>query len=274
MSLGKHPPSPVAPFSDDAKFVRSVAVAEAPLGVCVHPATGHLVVACDDDHCLVVLETATGTEVRRFGADALKRPFAVAVSAGDGAEVAAACVDGDQVVFFDWASGALLRKVPVARPVDVCAGRDGAWLIGSQGSGEVLEVSATGDVVRRFQVTVDARPGLKAIALHPTTQEVYAVTQSSEDIRVFTYEGEFVRSVGKLQCCAGLVVDVAGHLLVSDWSPVRLAVLSGEDGTELRKLGSAGRGPEQLRFPAKLALANDGTLYVADNDNNRVQVLK
>ena len=44
------------------------------------------------------------------------------------------------------------------------------------------------------------------------------------------------------------------------------------EGNLLGYIGSAGRGPGQLRYPYDLALLDDGTLVVCEYGNNRLQL--
>jgi sugar lactone lactonase YvrE len=69
------------------------------------------------------------------------------------------------------------------------------------------------------------------------------------------------------------VVDPQGRVLVSDTGNKRVVAYS-EDGAFLFALGEAGVGAGQFDEPVGLALAPDGTLYVADTWNQRIQAFQ
>src|SRR5262249_47397824 len=50
-------------------------------------------------------------------------------------------------------------------------------------------------------------------------------------------------------------------------------VAYGRDGRLVRTIGSQGAEPGQLQRPGGVGAAPDGTLYVADTGNNRIQIL-
>ncbi len=64
-------------------------------------------------------------------------------------------------------------------------------------------------------------------------------------------------------------------LLVSDWNGGSDAIhtFRVDDGSRLRVIGSRGDGPLQLKNPRQVWVASDGFVFVADNGNDRVQVL-
>jgi DNA-binding beta-propeller fold protein YncE len=68
-----------------------------------------------------------------------------------------------------------------------------------------------------------------------------------------------------------IVFDAAGNLLVSDTGNERVLEFA-PDGTPLGSFGSAGSGPGQFQEPVGIAVAPDGTIYVADTWNGRIQV--
>ena len=83
----------------------------------------------------------------------------------------------------------------------------------------------------------------------------------------------------RLSAPSGLVYDAAGNLFVADSGNHRIRRI-GVDGTVTTVAGSGVGGfsgdggpavAAQLNFPRAIALAPDGTLYIADTGNNRVR---
>jgi tripartite motif-containing protein 2/3/tripartite motif-containing protein 71 len=70
----------------------------------------------------------------------------------------------------------------------------------------------------------------------------------------------------------GLAVTRDGAtLLFTDGNAIH--AFSVADGSRLRAVGSNGSGPLQFRYPRQISVAPDGFVFVADCDNDRVQVL-
>jgi hypothetical protein len=62
-----------------------------------------------------------------------------------------------------------------------------------------------------------------------------------------------------------------GHLFISDgYANARILEYTG-DGHKIREWGSPGTGPGQFRLPHSVQIAGDGSVYVADRENGRVQ---
>lgn len=96
-------------------------------------------------------------------------------------------------------------------------------------------------------------------------------------IQVFDRSGRFRYQFGRSSDDTALGrpmnLTVAGdELYVADYWTSRVAVY-GLDGTLHRLIGREGRGPGAFNSPGGVAVAGDGTLYVADFYNQRVQHL-
>jgi DNA-binding beta-propeller fold protein YncE len=71
----------------------------------------------------------------------------------------------------------------------------------------------------------------------------------------------------------GIAVDDAGRLHLAAVDPGEIRVFA-PDGTHLATWGSSGSGPGQLSAPYRLAFGPDGTLFVADRGNGRIQRIR
>jgi DNA-binding beta-propeller fold protein YncE len=65
-------------------------------------------------------------------------------------------------------------------------------------------------------------------------------------------------------------VDARGHVLVADTGNKRVIVYD-SDGNFVFQFGGSGLAPGQLEEPVGLALDSNGTFYVADTWNQRIQ---
>ncbi|HEX7879759.1 MAG TPA: NHL repeat-containing protein [Candidatus Eisenbacteria bacterium] len=70
----------------------------------------------------------------------------------------------------------------------------------------------------------------------------------------------------------GIAVDAQGRLYLSAYEAGEIHVF-GTDGTQVATWGSAGSGSGQLMNPSRLMFDADGTLFVADRGNGRIQRL-
>lgn len=82
---------------------------------------------------------------------------------------------------------------------------------------------------------------------------------------------------GKLQLYspAGIAVTSDGNIYVSDWGNNMIKVFN-SSGAYLagwgNSFGNPGSGPGEFAYPEGLALDAAGNLYVADHDNQRIQI--
>ena len=110
---------------------------------------------------------------------------------------------------------------------------------------------------------------------------LYVADVSSRDIKVFTAEGKYLRSIGGpkwFDRLSSVTVDPAGErLYVVDIGGVsstnhRVRVFDAKSGAHLSDIGTRGAGPGEFNLPRDLAIGKDGQLYVVDGGNFRVQV--
>ncbi|WP_028064972.1 6-bladed beta-propeller [Solirubrobacter soli] len=125
----------------------------------------------------------------------------------------------------------------------------------------------------------------QATALGPDGS-IYVGDQLSHVIQVFGPDGAFQREIGapgtgpgQLTAVGGVAVAADGTVYVVDGSDRVLRFAA--DGTFLSQFGSSGSGPGEFHFGAGggndapagggIALGPDGTVYVADTRNDRIQ---
>lgn len=93
-------------------------------------------------------------------------------------------------------------------------------------------------------------------------------------VLAFDREDRFLRAYGAVDQFRPGDVAVAGdRLFVSDLKGHQIQILDRRSGELLGRLGGRGGGEGEFHYPTNLALGPDGSLYVADTMNFRVQKL-
>ena len=102
---------------------------------------------------------------------------------------------------------------------------------------------------------------------------VYVCNGNNSRIEVFGTDGTYVKQfgVGHLSYPWGVTLNNK-QVYVADSGSNRISVFTLE-GQLIRTIGSRGSGPGQFNWPTAVAISPDGDMYIADNNNHRVQVL-
>jgi tripartite motif-containing protein 71 len=119
-------------------------------------------------------------------------------------------------------------------------------------------------------------------AVNPANGNVYVANRESHEIEVFGPNGAFVTrfgfrgtATGKFTFPQGLTFDPTdGTLLVADSGNGRIQrfkILASGKGSFLAAYGTKGAASGQFSVPTGIDVAPDGTIWVADTQNNRIQ---
>jgi DNA-binding beta-propeller fold protein YncE len=119
------------------------------------------------------------------------------------------------------------------------------------------------------------------IAVQPSTGRLFLANRESHEIEVFGPDGTFVTrwgklgsTLGKFKFPQGVAFDEAGRLLIADSGNNRIqrcTIDSNGVGNCTLAWGSTGTAPGEFKVPTTISVAPDGTVWVADTQNNRVQ---
>ena len=110
---------------------------------------------------------------------------------------------------------------------------------------------------------------------------VYLVDRDAHQILKYTTDGAALASIGardraSLQAPFNHPADVcvapSGELFVADGYGNSSVHRFAPDGSHIASFGSPGSGPGQFIVPHSIRVSADGRVYVADRENNRVQV--
>lgn len=138
-----------------------------------------------------------------------------------------------------------------------------------------------GRFIRRIAVPDQGRPMNIAVR----DGKVYVADYWNDDVLIFGADGALERTVGtpgragaapgRFDSPAGVAVGPKGDLYVAGFHNQRVQKL-GPDGRFIRQWGHTGeKGYVEagwFNYPIDVAVAPDGTLYVADGYNDRIQV--
>jgi DNA-binding beta-propeller fold protein YncE len=119
-------------------------------------------------------------------------------------------------------------------------------------------------------------------AVNPANGNVYVANRESHEIEVFDANGNYVTrwgyrgtAVGKFAFPQGVAFDPSnGTLLVADSANNRIqrfSILKSGKGSSLASYGTKGAGAGQFLVPTGIDVESDGTIWVADTQNNRIQ---
>lgn len=141
----------------------------------------------------------------------------------------------------------------------------------------VIVLDRAGKVLRSWGKGLYTTP--HAIRIDPQGN-VWTTDAASSMVYKFSPTGEMLMKIevgGQPTPCGGFcsTTDIAfapdGHLFISDGYRNARVLEYSADGKKLNEWGSAGTGPGQFRLPHSIEMGPDGTLYVADRENGRVQ---
>jgi peptidylglycine monooxygenase len=110
---------------------------------------------------------------------------------------------------------------------------------------------------------------------------VYLADRDAHQVLKFTTDGELVMALGtryraSLQAPFNHPSDTCvapnGEIYISDGYGNSSVHRFSPDGEHIASFGSPGRGPGEFCVPHSIRVSDDGRVYVADRENNRVQV--
>ena len=118
-----------------------------------------------------------------------------------------------------------------------------------------------------------------AVTIDPLTNHIYVAEGDTfpnfARVSIFSESGEYLNSYthGHMKSLWGITIH-GNNLYVTDWKVHAVFHLKIEANLRLvARLGSRGSGIGQFDEPRQLSIATNGDVYVADRDNDRIQIL-
>jgi DNA-binding beta-propeller fold protein YncE len=146
--------------------------------------------------------------------------------------------------------------------------------VADTGKGRLVVLDAAGHLVRAAHSGATALQQPFALVLAQGGMDVLDAAGAA--IERFDSSGHFVREIVRdpaLLDGRGLAVGPDGRLYVANPLTNSIVVLAADGKIERRMTSPLGAGPGQFNQPSDVAVGAGGTLYVLDNQNNRIEAL-
>lgn len=181
--------------------------------------------------------------------------------------------------FREFATGASHKLRGLAKPFDVVAHQGRVYV-----SDTVQRAVILFDIPGKRYVEIGTdKPGelIKPLGLTLSSRnELFVTDSSAQRIMVYDADGQFLRAIGnkiQLHRPSDVTVSPDGlRLYVVDTGGVDSAahhvhIYDAISGDYIKKIASRGSGAGELNLPLQAAVSSDGTLFVVDAGNFRVQ---
>jgi sugar lactone lactonase YvrE len=160
------------------------------------------------------------------------------------------------------------------RPTNLAAGALGRLYIVDTGRGTVLRVTGTGSVLFEFEAP-SGSPGLQPLDVEVAGFKVYVLDAQANALLRYGDTGSFFDVLRSFEGGRGemprlLSVDASGRVLLCQTSLHQVRMLDEASRTET-VVGGLGTRNGELSRPAGVAFAPDGSFYVSDTGNARIQ---
>jgi DNA-binding beta-propeller fold protein YncE len=130
----------------------------------------------------------------------------------------------------------------------------------ANGRSKIVQPTGAGALKKPINITID------------TDGTRYITDTEREQILVFNSDNQFVRAIGKPGQFRPVDVAIKGdRMYVTDIMHHQVHVLNKNTDAVLLTFGEAGSDSGQLFHPTNLAVAENGTVYVTDTTNFRIQ---
>ena len=159
----------------------------------------------------------------------------------------------------------------VQKPYGLAVHEGAIYVVDTRGNGygifdlansrsKLVRPTGAGALAKPINITID------------TDGTRYITDTDREQVLVFSADDRFLRAIGEPGQFKPVDVAIAGsRMYVTDIMNHQIHVLDKASGETIGTFGEAGSEPGQLFHPTNLAIGNDGTIYVTDTSNFRLQ---
>ncbi|MDX2410730.1 MAG: 6-bladed beta-propeller [Woeseiaceae bacterium] len=159
----------------------------------------------------------------------------------------------------------------VQKPYGLAVHEGAIYVVDTRGNGygifdlansrsKLVRPTGAGALAKPINITID------------TDGTRYITDTDREQVLVFSADDRFLRAIGEPGQFSPVDVAIAGsRMYVTDIMNHQIHVLDKASGETIGTFGEAGSEPGQLFHPTNLAIGSDGTIYVTDTSNFRLQ---
>ncbi|HEY5897337.1 MAG TPA: 6-bladed beta-propeller [Burkholderiales bacterium] len=220
-----------------------------------------------------VFDAITGLDSADAPRSELQRPVAGMSSDAEG-RIYVTDMSRQAVYVFDQRAGELqiwdraYGMTPFAAPVGIAAGRDGEVLVVDADLALVARLDRQGNPRGTLGKGLLQRP--TGIARDPQTGVLFVADTQAHDVKVFSEDGTFIRTLGRRGDAAGEfnypthLAFARGELYVTDTMNSRVQVFGAEGEAFKRQFGGPGLYVGNLVRPKGIALDSEGNAYVIE----------
>jgi len=179
------------------------------------------------------------------------------------------------------ATGSRISPTGLAKPYGVVAHKGRVYVTDTQQRAIIMFDLIEGNV--KFIGTKGPGNLLKPLGIDISrNEEIFVADNTAKRIVVFDLEGNFLRAFGNKQLLTrpvGIATDpTSDKVYVVDTGGIEsenhhVLVFNGKTGEYLNTIGKRGRGKKEFNLPLQAATTKDGSLYVVDGGNFRIQKL-
>jgi len=162
------------------------------------------------------------------------------------------------------------QTLPLPRPVAVALAKDRVFVVDTA-MNWVIGGKTDGSAAIKLKLPEGVQP--VAIASTPDGDQILVADRELGTVFAFDHKGSLLGEVvgqGFVQRCGGIAVCANGDVLITDAETGQVVRVSG-GGLEVARSGGRGAGDGEFNIPTAVAEAPDGTVWVLDPFNFRVQ---
>lgn len=169
----------------------------------------------------------------------------------------------------------------MSMPTDVAIDQQGRLYVVDSGNHRVLVYASSGTFLFSFGSEGIGAAELKFPVGITSAQDggILVADRGNRRVQIFNRDGTFIKTIALDSKKAkytpvDVAVDETGkRFYVSATSPIHQILVLNQDGKVLSKWGKPGSNEGEFRYPATMAVSNEGEIYIVDVLNTRVQVL-
>ncbi|MFQ5598974.1 MAG: NHL repeat-containing protein [Candidatus Krumholzibacteriia bacterium] len=167
-----------------------------------------------------------------------------------------------------------LASPQFVEPVAVAVGPLGQLFLADLGLGTVVRLDSSASIVFEFESPA-TRPDMQPLDLEVTGFQVYVLDAGANALLRFSDEGSLLDVLQSFQeegveTPRAVSVDGTGRVLLANPARHTARIVNEAQVTETA-VGGFGTRAGELSYPSGVAFAPDGSFYVADTGNGRIQ---